>query len=107
MTVEAFPAAGDRIPHLPKNDNSARLPDDPTPPRDKKGTKVAFLTRSDPTRNIDRFYLVDVTPTLFGEWGRRGSPGTVRLTSYRCRDEAQIAERHIMKRRLRHGFKVI
>src|SRR5262249_42897670 len=31
-----------------------------------------------------RFYLVDVTPTLFGdwtvlrEWGRRGSPGTLR-----------------------------
>jgi ATP-dependent protease ClpP protease subunit/predicted DNA-binding WGR domain protein len=42
---------------------------------------MAFLTRIDPTRNIDRFYIVDVTPTLFGEWavvrewGRRRSPG--------------------------------
>jgi predicted DNA-binding WGR domain protein len=41
---------------------------------------MAFLTRTDPTRNIDRFYVVDITPTLFGEWavlrewGRRGSP---------------------------------
>jgi predicted DNA-binding WGR domain protein len=44
--------------------------------------------------NIDRFYVVDITPTLFGEWavlrewGRRGSPGTLRLrnlaTSLRC-----------------------
>jgi len=48
---------------------------------------MAFLTRTDPARNIDRFYIVDVTPTLFGEWalvrewGRRGSPGTVRLSS--------------------------
>jgi hypothetical protein len=29
---------------------------------------MAFLTRADPTRNIDRFYVVDITPTLFGEW---------------------------------------
>jgi len=41
----------------------------------------------DPTRNIDRFYVVQVLPTLFGdwtvlrEWGRRGSPGTMRLES--------------------------
>ena len=74
---------------------------------------MAFLTRTDPARNIDRFYLVDVTPTLFGEWavlrewGRRGSPGTVRLASYRRRDEAQSAERHVIKRRLQHGYKSI
>jgi len=28
---------------------------------------MAFLTRTDPARNINRFYVVDVTPTLFGE----------------------------------------
>jgi hypothetical protein len=28
---------------------------------------MAFLTRTDPTRNINRFYVVDITPTLFGE----------------------------------------
>jgi len=52
---------------------------------------MAFLTRIAPTRNLNRFYVVRVIPTLFGEWavargwGRRGSPGTVRLTSYRQR----------------------
>jgi predicted DNA-binding WGR domain protein len=46
---------------------------------------MAFLTRIDPARNINRFYVVQVMPSLFGEWtvmrewGRRGSPGTVRL----------------------------
>jgi invasion protein IalB len=41
---------------------------------------MAFLTRTDPTRNMNRFYVVAVTPTLCGEWavlregGRRGSP---------------------------------
>jgi hypothetical protein len=29
---------------------------------------MAFLTRIDPARNINRFYVVDITPTLFGEW---------------------------------------
>ena len=72
---------------------------------------MAFLTRIDPTRNINRFYVVAVTPTLFGEWavlrewGRRGSPGTVRLDSYRCCDEAQLAERCVIKRRLQHGYR--
>jgi predicted DNA-binding WGR domain protein len=70
-------------------------------------------TRTDPTRNIDRFYIVDVTPTLFGEWavlrewGRRGSPGTVRLDSYRRRDEAQIAMCRVIKRRRQRGYRTI
>ena len=59
---------------------------------------MTFLTRIDPTRNIDRFYVVQVLPTLFGdwtvlrEWGRRGSPGTMRLESYQRRNEAETAE---------------
>jgi predicted DNA-binding WGR domain protein len=71
---------------------------------------MTFLTRTDPTRNIDRFYVVAITPTLFGEfallreWGRRGSPGTLRLTSYARRDDAETAERQIVKRRLARGY---
>ena len=71
---------------------------------------MAFLTRTDPARNIDRFYIVDVTPTLFGdwtvmrEWGRRGSPGTVRLSSYERRNEAETAEQRTIKRRLQRGY---
>ena len=30
---------------------------------------MAFLTRTDPARNIDRFYVVEVMPTLFQEDG--------------------------------------
>jgi predicted DNA-binding WGR domain protein len=68
---------------------------------------MAYLTRTDPTRNINRFYVVDVTPTLFGEWavlrewGRRGSPGTMRSSSYQRRDEAQSAEPRTVKRQPR------
>ena len=73
---------------------------------------MAFLTRTDPARNIDRFYIVDVTPTLFGEWalvrewGRRGSPGTVRLSSYQRRNEADTAEQRTLKRRLQRGTRL-
>jgi predicted DNA-binding WGR domain protein len=69
---------------------------------------MTYLTRTNPAMN--RFYVVDVTPTLFGEWavlrewGRRGSPGTLRLDSYRRsyrrREEAQSAEQRTIKRRL-------
>ena len=33
-----------------------------------RASAMAILTRTDATRAIDRFYIVDVTPTLFGEW---------------------------------------
>ena len=72
---------------------------------------MTFLTRIDPTRNMDRFYIVAVTPTLFGEWavlrewGRRGSPGTMRLDSYQLHDEAETVKRRTIKRRRQHGYR--
>jgi predicted DNA-binding WGR domain protein len=71
---------------------------------------MTFLTRTDPTHNIDRFYIVHVTPTLFGdwtvirEWGRPGSPGTARLDTYRDRVDADAAQRRSGGRRLRHDY---
>jgi predicted DNA-binding WGR domain protein len=37
-------------------------------------------------------------------WGRRGSPGTVRLTSSQRCDDAEAAELRTIKRRLQHGY---
>jgi hypothetical protein len=34
----------------------------------------------------------------------RGSPGTLRLDSYRRREEAQLAEQRTIKRRLQRGY---
>jgi predicted DNA-binding WGR domain protein len=71
---------------------------------------MAFLTRTGPAKNLHRFYVVRLAPTLFGdwtllrEWGRRGSPGTVRITSFDRYDEAQKAEQQTVKRRLQHGY---
>jgi predicted DNA-binding WGR domain protein len=53
---------------------------------------------------------VRLAPSLFGdwtllrEWGRSGSPGTVRLTSFEQEQEARKAEQRSIKRRLAHGY---
>ena len=71
---------------------------------------MAFLTRTDPQRNLYRFYIVRTAPTLFGEWslvrewGRLGSPGTVRATTFEQEQEAQQLEQRSIKRRLAHGY---
>ena len=71
---------------------------------------MAFLTRTDPLRNLYRFYVVRIAPTLFGEWslvrewGRVGSPGTMRATIFKQQHEAQRAEQRSIKRRLAHGY---
>jgi len=42
---------------------------------------MTLLTCTDPVRKIDRYYVVDITPTLFGEfallseWGAAARPG--------------------------------
>ena len=72
---------------------------------------MTYLTRTDPARNMNRFYIVQVMPNLFGhwtvmrEWGRRGSPGTLRLETSRRREDAQLVERRTIKRRPQHGYR--
>jgi len=52
------------------------------------------LERREPARNIQRFYAITVTRTLFGswaivrEWGRIGQPGTVREMGFEMEGEA-------------------
>ena len=70
---------------------------------------MTFLARIEPERNLRRFYVLQVVPTLFGEWsvmlewGRIGSPGTIRTMTYGR--EAQAAEQRVIKRRLRRGIR--
>jgi predicted DNA-binding WGR domain protein len=71
---------------------------------------MAFLIRTDPVKKLNRFYIARLAPSLFGdwtllrEWGRSGSPGTVRVRSFERFDDAQKAQRRAIKRRLRHGY---
>ena len=71
---------------------------------------MIVLTRIDAARNMRRFYAVDVTPTLFGEWqlvrewGRMGQGGTVRACTYPARDEAEKVQARSISRKLRRGY---
>ena len=53
-----------------------------------------YLERHDPDKNMHRFYQIYVVSGIFGdwslvrEWGRVGSPGTVRKEWFNTEEEA-------------------
>jgi predicted DNA-binding WGR domain protein len=71
---------------------------------------MVFFTRIDPAKNIRRFWLATVTPTLLGgwslvrEWGRVGQPGTVKASTFESENEARRAEQQGIRKRERHGY---
>ena len=68
------------------------------------------LTRKDATRNLFRFYRLDVQPDLFGDWclvkgwGRIGCPGKVRFMPYPTAAEAQTALERQCRAKTRRGY---
>ena len=70
------------------------------------------LTRSEPAKNMHRFYALYLTPNLFGEWvlvvewGRIGSPGTVRQQPFPSRDMAQAALAMRLHAKTKRGYHV-
>jgi predicted DNA-binding WGR domain protein len=71
---------------------------------------MVFLTRIDSARQVQRFWLSMMIPTLLGgwslvrEWGRIGSPGTVQARSFDSEAEARRVERQGIRKRERHGY---
>ena len=72
---------------------------------------MMMLRRTDPERNMHRFYALGIMPTLFGEWtvisewGRIGAPGRMHRSTY----SDEIAALEILTRRLankkRRGYR--
>jgi predicted DNA-binding WGR domain protein len=68
------------------------------------------LVRRDPAQRMARFYTLHLAPTLFGgwdlvrEWGRIGSPGTLRITPFETLEESVCALRRIEKKKRRRGY---
>ena len=64
-----------------------------------------ILRRRDPERRMARFYRVILQPALLGgcdlvrEWGRIGSPGTLRTDAFDSVDEAQAAADRLTARK--------
>ena len=71
---------------------------------------TVYLERHDITKNMHRFYRLWVMPTLFGdwalirEWGRVGSPGTVREYWYGDREAAEAEGEKLHREKRRRGY---
>lgn len=69
-----------------------------------------ILERRDPTRNMARYYLVAIEPTLFGDtallrqWGRIGTQGRHRRDLYRNEALAQEALNSWLRRKTNRGY---
>jgi len=69
------------------------------------------LTRTDPTKNLARFYSISIGPDLFGgyavtrEWGRIGQGGTVRRDPYNDEAAAHQAAATITEQKIRRGYR--
>jgi predicted DNA-binding WGR domain protein len=71
---------------------------------------VVHLRRIDATRNMRRFYRLDIEPDLFGgvilmkEWGRIGARGRMVAESYDSADLAAAAMQRQAERKRRRGY---
>jgi predicted DNA-binding WGR domain protein len=71
---------------------------------------VIKLTRSDPSKNMHRFYALQLAPTLFGEWvlvaewGRIGSPGTIKQQVFGEEGHARSALANRLTAKTRRGY---
>lgn len=69
-----------------------------------------ILHRTDPAKNMRRFYRLDVQPDLFGqwcvirEWGRIGSAGQVQMVPYATATEAHEALARQRDAKQRRGY---
>jgi predicted DNA-binding WGR domain protein len=69
------------------------------------------LTRIDHDQNMSRYYQMHLQPCLFGggdlvrEWGRIGSPGTIKTVIYDNQAEAVTALAEAVKRRHKRGYR--
>jgi predicted DNA-binding WGR domain protein len=71
---------------------------------------TVHLRRVDPTRNMRRFYRLDVQPDLFGgvllvrEWGRIGAQGRMVAEPYESEALAAVALQRQAERKRRRGY---
>ncbi len=74
---------------------------------------MIHLTRTDPARNMARFYVLDIQPTLFGEWalvrewGRIGSAGRLVSGRFASEQEAALAMAEHLEAKLSKGYEAV
>jgi len=72
--------------------------------------KPVYMERHDSAKNLHRFYQVVVIAGLFDdwsvvrEWGRVGSPGTLRFDPFDAYDDAINYAKKIVNQKLKKGY---
>jgi len=71
---------------------------------------AVYLRKINPTKNMARFYHVDLAPNLFGEfavlrsWGRIGTQGRTMIETCGSVDAARQSAGRIVRIKLRRGY---
>jgi predicted DNA-binding WGR domain protein len=80
--------------------------------KDPDVLNMLVLERVDRTKNMARYYVLSVEPTLFAEWalvrrwGRLGGAGRTRIDLHASPPLAQIALNTWLERKRRHGYRL-
>ena len=80
------------------------------PPEPSERIQLLVLERRDAARNMARFYVLSIEPTLFGgaalvrEWGRLGTRGRRRLDLFQEEAVAREALSDWLARKLQRGY---
>jgi predicted DNA-binding WGR domain protein len=76
-----------------------------------QNVQLVVLDRIDPARNVARYYVLSIEPTLFDdsslvrEWGRIGRRGQRRIELYQDHGNARLALSAWLARKARRGYK--
>ncbi|QND62345.1 WGR domain-containing protein (plasmid) [Mesorhizobium sp. AR07] len=76
----------------------------------KPVTEPLHLRRIDPARNMSRFYVLSIQPTLFGgaslvrNWGRIGTNGQVMMETFDERADSDEAFSRLERRKRKRGY---
>ena len=78
---------------------------------DHDETGPVHLRRIDPSRNMRRFYMLAIQPTLFGgasvirNWGRIGTNGRSMMETFDSDDDAASASARLERAKGRKGYR--
>jgi len=81
--------------------------------RTKTGFPPTLLRKVDPSRNMRRFYVVEVSASMFGDsalvrsWGRIGRVGSVRVDLFASPGEAEAARARLVAAKLKKGYRPV
>lgn len=72
-----------------------------------------YIERRDPARNMARYYVLSIEPTLFGEvcltrrWGRIGAHGQAKFQSFEREEEAVQLFLGLLRSKRKRGYRAI